>query len=85
MGPRFITHGTAEAKNTDALVNKDLVFDAGASFRREFFVFPVMIPMYVQYWYGRKRYQKGKIKRIQVAAGDDQVDALQVAFFEKVP
>jgi hypothetical protein len=41
--------------------------------------------MYVQYRYGRKRYQKGKIKRIQVAAGDDQVNALQLAFFEKVP
>ena len=85
MRPRLIAHGAAEPKDTDAFMDINLVFNASASFRRDFFVFSVMVSMYVQYRYGGKSYQKRKIARIQIAAGNNQVDAFQLALLEKIP
>jgi len=82
---RFVTHGTAQAEDADTLVNEDLVFDTNASFRRIFLILPVMVSVYVQHWHGGKRHQERKIERVQIAAGDNQVDSLQLAFFKKVP
>ena len=83
--PGLISHGTAESHDADTLMNINFIVNADASVRWDPFIFVIMISMYIQNGSRSKRCKKGKIPRIQIPAGNDQVNSLKLALFEIIP
>ena len=83
--PRAVAHGTAQPQDPYPFMDINLILNADTSLRRNAFIFAVMVPMYIQNRYGRESHQKGKVVRIQISAGYDQVDSIQFALFIKIP
>ena len=65
-----------QAQDADTFVYVDFIFDAGTALRRPLLVFAVMVASNVQQGHGAEGHKKAEIFRIQVAAGDDQVNIL---------
>ena len=83
--PGLISHGTAESHDADTFMNINFIINADASVRWDLFIFVIMISMYIQNGSRSKRCKKGKIPRIQIPTGNDQVDSLKLALFEIIP
>ena len=83
--PGLISHGTAESHDADTLLIINFIVNADASVRWDPFIFVIMISMYIQNGSRSKRCKKGKIPRIQIPAGNDQVNSLKLALFEIIP
>ena len=73
------------APRFDNRVNINFIINADASVRWDLFIFVIMISMYIQNGSRSKRCKKGKIPRIQIPAGNDQVNSLKLALFEIIP
>ena len=83
--PGLISHGTAESHDADTLMNINFIVNADASVRWDPFIFVIMISMYIQNGSRSKRCKKGKIPRIQIPTGNNQVNSLKLALFEIIP
>ena len=85
VGARPVAHGTAKAQNSDAVIDEYLILDTGTSFWRNFFIFSVVVSVDIEHRDCGQCHKEGEVARIQIAAGDDQVDPVQLALFEEIP
>ena len=85
MGTRFIAHRSPKPQNSYSFIDNKFVVNANAALRWDLFVFIIMISMYIQNGSRSKRCKKGKIPRIQIPTGNDQVNSLKLALFEIIP
>ena len=81
----LIAHGAAQAYDADAVLLEEISVYTDAPLRGSSSVGGIMVPVDIENRAMKKRGQKREILRIQVAAGEDQIDSLQAAFFKIVP
>ena len=69
-----VLHGAAQTQNTDAPIDKDIVFDAGTAFGRITVKILVVISFYIEKGDIAEGHKKTQILLRQIAAGDNEVD-----------
>ena len=80
-----VAHAAPQPQHPHAVDHNDVIFRADAALRGLFFVAVVMVAVDIQYRRVGKAGQEGQILRGQIAAGQDQVHALQKAPVQIVP
>ena len=83
--PGLVPHGAAEPQNPHSFVYKYFILYAGTALRRYLLVLPVMVSVYIKHRPRIKGHQKGKVARVQIAAGDNQINSLQHAPVKIIP
>ena len=82
---RLVAHGTSQTEDAYTFMLINLILDANTAFRRDPFIFIIMITVYIQYRCRGKSGEKRKISGVQIPAGEYQIDTLQLFFFKKIP
>ena len=85
MRTQAITHGTAKSQNSNSIINIYIIVDADTAFRWNPLIFSVVVSVNIDNRSGSKSYQERQIVRVKIAAGNDQINSVQLAFFIKIP
>ena len=80
-----IAHAAAQADDAHAVMDIELILDADAALRRLLLIVHIVIAVNIEDGRVRKAGQEGQIGSGQIAAGDDQIDALQAALVKAFP
>ncbi len=85
VGAWFVAHRASKTQYAHAFKFVDLSVDAGTSFWRSLMIAVIMISVYIQYRPLEKSGKERQVLRMQIPAGEDQIDPLQFAFVEIIP